>query len=73
MTTAIGIAEDLQKGLIERFRALPMARSAVLGRQDDFGPRPEHRRRTSFSRRSVSRSDSASARTSPEYIAGVLI
>ena len=30
MTTAIGIAEDLQKGLIERFRALPMARSAVL-------------------------------------------
>lgn len=31
MTTAVGIAEDLQKGLIERFRALPMARSAVLG------------------------------------------
>jgi len=30
MTTAIGLAEDLQKGLIERFRALPMARSAVL-------------------------------------------
>ena len=28
--TAIGLAEDLQKGLIERFRALPMARSAVL-------------------------------------------
>lgn len=28
--TAIGMAEDLQKGLIERFRALPMARSAVL-------------------------------------------
>jgi ABC transporter DrrB family efflux protein len=30
MSTAIGLAEDLQKGLIERFRALPMARSAVL-------------------------------------------
>jgi ABC transporter DrrB family efflux protein len=30
MNTAIGISEDLQKGLIERFRALPMARSAVL-------------------------------------------
>ena len=30
MTTAVGLAEDLQKGLIERFRALPMARSAVL-------------------------------------------
>jgi len=30
MNTAVGISEDLQKGLIERFRALPMARSAVL-------------------------------------------
>jgi len=29
--TVIGLAEDLQKGLIERFRALPMARLAVLG------------------------------------------
>ncbi len=28
--TSIGLAEDLQKGLIERFRALPIARSAVL-------------------------------------------
>jgi ABC transporter DrrB family efflux protein len=28
--TAIGLADDLQKGIIERFRALPMARSAVL-------------------------------------------
>ncbi|MGO9195984.1 MAG: ABC transporter permease [Acidimicrobiales bacterium] len=28
--TSIGLAEDLQKGLIERFRSLPMARSAVL-------------------------------------------
>ena len=30
IATAVGLAEDLQKGLIERFRALPMARSAVL-------------------------------------------
>ncbi|MEI6710286.1 MAG: ABC transporter permease [Actinomycetota bacterium] len=30
VSTAIGLAEDLQKGLIERFRALPMARMAVL-------------------------------------------
>jgi ABC transporter DrrB family efflux protein len=30
VSTAIGLAEDLQKGLVERFRALPMARSAVL-------------------------------------------
>jgi ABC-2 type transport system permease protein/oleandomycin transport system permease protein len=28
--TTIGLAEDLHKGLVERFRALPMARSAVL-------------------------------------------
>ncbi|HZQ84207.1 MAG TPA: ABC transporter permease [Acidimicrobiales bacterium] len=30
MGTAIGLSEDLSKGLIERFRSLPMARSAVL-------------------------------------------
>lgn len=30
MGTGIGLAEDAQKGLIERFRSLPMARSAVL-------------------------------------------
>ena len=30
MGTGVGLAEDLQKGLIERFRSLPMARSAVL-------------------------------------------
>ena len=29
-TTGASIAEDLQKGLIDRFRSLPMARSAVL-------------------------------------------
>jgi len=28
--TGVALAEDLQKGLIERFRSLPMARSAVL-------------------------------------------
>ena len=28
--TGIGLSEDLHKGLIERFRSLPMARSAVL-------------------------------------------
>ena len=30
MSTAVGLSEDLHKGLIERFRALPMGRSAVL-------------------------------------------
>src|SRR5215210_3992140 len=29
-STGVGLAEDLGKGLIERFRSLPMARSAVL-------------------------------------------
>jgi ABC-2 type transport system permease protein/oleandomycin transport system permease protein len=29
-TTAIGLAEDLKAGIVDRFRALPMARSAVL-------------------------------------------
>jgi len=30
MASASGLAEDLHKGIIERFRALPMSRSAVL-------------------------------------------
>jgi ABC transporter DrrB family efflux protein len=30
VSTSVGLAEDLHQGLIERFRALPMARSAVL-------------------------------------------
>jgi ABC-2 type transport system permease protein/oleandomycin transport system permease protein len=30
MSAAAGLSEDLHKGLIERFRALPMSRSAVL-------------------------------------------
>ena len=30
VNSAVGMAEDLQKGIIERFRALPMARPAVV-------------------------------------------
>ena len=30
MTTAIGLAGDLKSGIVDRFRSLPMARSAVL-------------------------------------------
>jgi ABC transporter DrrB family efflux protein len=30
MTTSIGLAQDLHSGIIDRFRSLPMARSAVL-------------------------------------------
>ncbi len=29
-STAVGLAEDLTKGIVDRFRSLPMARSAVL-------------------------------------------
>ncbi|MDQ3328915.1 MAG: ABC transporter permease, partial [Chloroflexota bacterium] len=29
-TTAIGITDDINKGILDRFRSLPMARSAVL-------------------------------------------
>jgi len=29
-TTAIGLAEDMKRGIVDRFRSLPMARSAVL-------------------------------------------
>ena len=28
--TAVGLAEDMQKGIVDRFRSLPMAPSAVL-------------------------------------------
>jgi ABC-2 type transport system permease protein/oleandomycin transport system permease protein len=31
MTTGIGLAEDRQRGLIDRFRSLPMSRGALLG------------------------------------------
>lgn len=30
LTTGVGLAEDLNRGLIDRFRSLPMSRSAVL-------------------------------------------
>ena len=30
MTTSIGLAQDLESGIVDRFRSLPMARSAVL-------------------------------------------
>jgi ABC transporter DrrB family efflux protein len=29
--TAVGLSEDLQRGVVDRFRSMPMARSAVLG------------------------------------------
>lgn len=29
-TTAIGVTDDVNKGIIDRFRSLPLARSAVL-------------------------------------------
>src|SRR6266513_5062676 len=35
-TTAIGLAEDMKRGVIDRFRSLPMARSAVLAGRTTF-------------------------------------
>jgi ABC transporter DrrB family efflux protein len=35
-TTAIGLAEDMKKGIVDRFRSLPMARSAVLSGRTTF-------------------------------------
>ena len=37
--TALGLNEDLHKGLIDRFRSLPMARSAVLAGRTLVGRR----------------------------------
>jgi ABC-type multidrug transport system permease subunit len=37
MTTGIGLAEDLQKGLVDRLRSLPMSRSAVLSERTVAG------------------------------------
>ena len=45
LTTGVGLADDLNKGLIERFRSLPMARSAVLVGRTARGPRPQLLRR----------------------------
>ena len=37
--TALGLSEDLKKGLVDRFRSLPMSRSAVVtGRTLEAGP-----------------------------------
>jgi ABC-2 type transport system permease protein/oleandomycin transport system permease protein len=35
-TTAIGLAEDMKKGIVDRFRSLPMARSGVLAGRTAF-------------------------------------
>ncbi len=35
-TTAIGLADDMKKGIVDRFRSLPMARSAVLAGRTTF-------------------------------------
>ena len=44
--TAVGLSEDLERGVIDRFRSMPMARSAVLIGRTVGGPgaqRPDHR------------------------------
>ena len=44
--TAVGLSEDLERGVIDRFRSMPMARSAVLIGRTVGRPRaqrPDHR------------------------------
>ena len=41
MQAGVGLADDLQKGVIDRYRSLPMARSSVIGRTH---PRHNHSR-----------------------------
>src|SRR2546426_8111937 len=38
LAAAIGLASDMKSGLLERFRSLPMARSAVLAGRTIAGP-----------------------------------
>ena len=58
--TAIELSDDLTKGLMDRFRSLPMARSAVLAARTLASP---HERRAA--RRRPGASDSRRRRTSP--------
>ena len=39
--TAVGLSEDLERGVIDRFRSMPMARSAVLIGRTVGRPRPQ--------------------------------
>ena len=58
--TALGLSEDLKKGLIDRFRSLPMSRAAVLTGRTLADGGDERR----AARRSCSPSDSRSASAS---------
>ena len=66
--TAVGLSEDLERGVIDRFRSMPMARSAVLigrTRRRPRPQRPDHRaddRRGLPDRISLSRRIAAGAR-----------
>jgi hypothetical protein len=43
--TAVGLAEDLERGVIDRFRSMPMSRVAVLAGTDLRRPHPQPQRR----------------------------
>ena len=47
MGTAVGLADDMGKGVVDRFRSLPMARSAVLAGRAlaDIARQPDRARR----------------------------
>ena len=68
-TTAIGMSDDINKGIIDRFRSLPMARSAVLTGRTIVGRRLQrrHPRRADghAASRSAGRSTTGSSRSSP--------
>ena len=48
--TTVGLADDLSKGMIDRFRSLPMARSAVLAGRTPGRQRSQRVRRAAYGR-----------------------
>ena len=68
--TAIGLNEDLRKGLIDRFRSLPMARSAVLAGRTLADVVAQHVLAVGDARRRASSSASTSTRPPTRWSPG---
>ena len=71
LTTGVGLADDLHKGLIDRFRSLPMARSAVLVGRTARRPRAQLLRGDPDVRRRLHRRLAHRAPTSSGLLGGV--
>ena len=72
--TALGLSEDVQKGLIDRFRSLPMSRAAVLMRADVLRRRCSTACRSSCCCRSASSpASTSSARRSARSRSGIVL